>query len=73
MPLTIPEALRGAEIEVPDARRAARPLRVPPRHDARHRPAPARRGPAEAGRQAGRGDIHYRFVIDVPDQLTAEQ
>ncbi len=47
VPLSIPEALRGAEVQVPtldgvqDAARS-------PRHCARHRPAPARRGAAQA-------------------------
>ena len=77
VPLTIPEALRGAEVKVPtlnghqDAARAAG-------HRSRHRPAPARRGPAEAqqlgrGDSRERGDIHYRFVIDVPEHLNSEQ
>ena len=50
VPLSIPEALRGAEVQVPtlngtqDAARRAR-------HRARHRPAPARRGAAEARRR----------------------
>ena len=71
VPLTIPEALRGAEVEVPtlngtqDAARHAG-------HAERHRAAAARRGPAEAG-GAGNGDIHYRFVIDVPEHLSEEQ
>ena len=29
-------------------------------------------GPPRLGGK-GRGDIHYRFLIDVPDKLTAEQ
>ena len=69
VPLTIPEALRGAEIEVPTLN-GRKTLRVPPGHEARHGPAPARRGPAAGSTASGRGDIHYRFVIDVPDQLT---
>ena len=72
VPLTIPEAIRGAEVEVPTLHGRKR-LRVPAGHEARHGPAAARRGPAEA-RQAARpprGDIHYRFVIDVPATLSA--
>jgi molecular chaperone DnaJ len=71
VPLTIPEALRGAEIEVPtlDGRKT---LRVP----AGTRPGSVQRlrgeGPKRLGK-AGRGDIHYRFVLDVPDKLTSEQ
>ncbi len=71
VPLTLPEALRGAEIEVPtlDGRKK---LRVP----AGTRPGSVQRlrgeGPKRLGK-AGRGDIHYRFVLDLPDKLTAEQ
>jgi molecular chaperone DnaJ len=71
VPLTIPEALRGAEIEVPtlDGRKT---LRVP----AGTRPGSVQRlrgeGPKRLGK-AGRGDIHYRFVLDLPDKLTSEQ
>ena len=71
VPLTIPEALRGANIEVPtlDGRKT---LRVPPGT----RPGTTQRlrgeGPKRFGK-AGRGDIHYRFVLDLPDSLTAEQ
>ena len=53
VPLTIPEAIarrrgRGADAQRPQE--AARPAG----HQARHRPAPARRGPAEARRQGPR-------------------
>ena len=71
VPLTLPEALRGAEIEVPtlDGRKT---LRVP----AGTRPGSVQRlrgeGPKRLGK-TGRGDIHYRFVLDLPDSLTAEQ
>jgi molecular chaperone DnaJ len=69
--LTLPEALRGAEIEVPtlDGRKT---LRVP----AGTRPGSIQRlrgeGPKRLGK-AGRGDIRYRFVLDMPEKLTAEQ
>ncbi|HEV2775435.1 MAG TPA: molecular chaperone DnaJ [Solirubrobacteraceae bacterium] len=71
VPLTLPEALRGAEIEVPtlDGRKT---LRVPPGT----RPGSIQRlrgeGPPRLGKP-GRGDIRYRFVLDMPDKLTAEQ
>jgi molecular chaperone DnaJ len=71
VPLTLPEALRGAEIEVPtlDGRKT---LRVPPGT----RPGSVQRlrgeGPKRLGK-TGRGDIHYRFALDLPDRLTAEQ
>jgi molecular chaperone DnaJ len=71
VPLTIPEALGGGEIEVPtlDGRKT---LRVP----AGTRPGSVQRlrgeGPKRLGK-AGRGDIHYKFVLDLPDKLTEEQ
>jgi molecular chaperone DnaJ len=71
VPLTIPEALRGANIEVPtlDGRKT---LKVPPGT----RPGTVQRlrglGPKRFGKP-GRGDIHYRFVLDLPASLTAEQ
>ena len=53
VPLTIPEAIHGAVVEVPTLNGSKR-LRVPRRHQARHRPATARRGPAAARRQGPR-------------------
>ena len=72
MPLTIPEAIRGATVEVPTLH-GAKKLRVPAGTQARHGPAPARRGPAASSTARARGDIHYRFVIDVPASLNKEQ
>jgi molecular chaperone DnaJ len=71
VPLTIPEALRGADVEVPTLN-GRKKLRVPPGT----KPGTIQRlrgeGPARPGGR-GRGDIRYRFVLDVPDVLTAEQ
>ena len=71
VPLTLPEALRGGEIEVPTLE-GRKTLRVPPGT----RPGSVQRlrgeGPRKLGK-AGRGDIHYRFTLDLPDKLTAEQ
>jgi len=71
VPLTIPEALRVGEIEVPTLSGRKR-LRIPP--GTKHGTVQRLRGegPPRLGGK-GRGDIHYRFVIDVPDQLTREQ
>jgi molecular chaperone DnaJ len=71
VPLSIPEALRGGEIEVPtlDGRKK---LRIKP--GTAHGTVQRLRGegpPRLNGK--GRGDIHYRFVIDVPEELSAEQ
>jgi molecular chaperone DnaJ len=71
VPLTIPEAIRGAEVEVPTLRGSKR-LRVAP--GTRHGTVQRLRGegpPALNGKT--RGDIHYRFVIDVPASLSDEQ
>jgi molecular chaperone DnaJ len=71
VPLTIPEALQGAVIEVPTLKGSKR-LRVP----AGTKPGTVQRlrgeGPARLGGK-GNGDIHYRFVLDVPASLSAEQ
>jgi molecular chaperone DnaJ len=71
VPLTIPEAIRGAVIEVPTLAGSKR-LRVP--GGTQHGTVQRLRGegPPRLGAK-GNGDIHYRFVIDVPSRLSAEQ
>jgi molecular chaperone DnaJ len=71
VPLTIPEAIRGAEVEVPTLHGSKR-LRVPA--GTHHGTVQRLRGegPPKLGGK-GRGDIHYRFVIDVPASLNSEQ
>jgi molecular chaperone DnaJ len=71
VPLTIPEAIRGAVIEVPTLNGSKR-LRVP--RGTKHGTVQRLRGegPQRLGGK-GRGDIHYRFVIDVPSSLSPEQ
>jgi molecular chaperone DnaJ len=71
VPLTIPEAVRGAIIEVPTLNGSKR-LRVAP--GTKHGTVQRLRGegPPRAGGK-GRGDIRYRFVIDVPEKLSPEQ
>jgi len=71
VPLTVPEALRGAEIEVPTLH-GRKTLRVPA--GTRHGTVQRLRGegPPKLGGK-GRGDIHYRFTIDVPSSLSREQ
>ena len=71
IPLTIPEAIRGATIEVPTLH-GTKKLRVP--GGTKHGTVQRLRGegpPKLNGK--GRGDIHYRFVIDVPASLSKEQ
>ena len=71
VPLTIPEAIQGAVIEVPTLNGSKR-LRVAP--GTKHGTVQRLRGegPQRLGGK-GRGDLHYRFVIDVPATLSAEQ
>ena len=71
VPLTIPEALRGAEVEVPTLNGRKR-LRV--KAGTPHGTVQRLRGegPPHLG-SSGRGDIHYRFIIDVPAKLNKEQ
>jgi molecular chaperone DnaJ len=71
VPLTIPEALRGAEVRVPTLD-GSKTLRVAP--GTRHGTVQRLRGegPPKLGGKS-RGDIHYRFLLDIPDSLTDEQ
>ncbi|MGH2915804.1 MAG: DnaJ C-terminal domain-containing protein, partial [Solirubrobacteraceae bacterium] len=71
VPLSIPEALQGAVIEVPTLNGSKR-LRVPA--GTHHGTVQRLRGegPARLGGK-GNGDIHYRFVLDVPASLSPEQ
>ncbi|HEY3727228.1 MAG TPA: molecular chaperone DnaJ [Solirubrobacteraceae bacterium] len=71
VPLTIPEALQGAVIEVPTLNGSKR-LRVP--HGTKHGTVQRLRGEGPQKLNGkGRGDIHYRFVLDVPATLSSEQ
>jgi molecular chaperone DnaJ len=71
VPLTIPEALRGAEVRVPTLA-GSKTLRVRP--GTKHGTVQRLRGegPPRVGGK-GNGDIRYRFTIDVPESLTEEQ
>jgi molecular chaperone DnaJ len=71
VPLSIPEALSGAEVQVPTLS-GTKTLRVRP--GTAHGTVQRLRGegPPKLGGSA-RGDIHYRFVIDVPQDLSKEQ
>jgi molecular chaperone DnaJ len=78
VPLSIPEALRGADVQVPTLN-GTKTLRV--RAGTPHGTVQRLRGegPLKLGGGSGRagdrekGDIHYRFVIDVPKELNKEQ
>jgi molecular chaperone DnaJ len=71
VPLTIPEAIRGATVEVPTLH-GRKKLRVP--GGTKHGTVQRLRGegPPRLG-SSGRGDIHYRFVIDVPATLSPQE
>ena len=66
VPITVAEALGGAEVEVPTLH-GTKKLRVAPGTKHGTRPAPARRGAADRSSGSGRGDLHYRFVIEMPN------
>jgi molecular chaperone DnaJ len=71
VPLTVVEALRGAEVEVPTLN-GRKKLRVAP--GTAHGTVQRLRGegpPRQGGK--GRSDIHYRFVIELPKELDAAQ
>ena len=71
VPLTVPEALQGAVVEVPTLKGSKR-LRVPA--GTKHGTVQRLRGEGPARLNGkGRGDIRYRFVIDVPSKLSPEQ
>ena len=75
VPLTIPEALRGADVQVPTLT-GTKTLRVRP--GTAHGTVQRLRGEGPpklggTGSPPARGDIHYRFVIDVPQKLSKEQ
>jgi molecular chaperone DnaJ len=74
VPITVTEAIGGADVEVPTLHGTKR-LRVAP--GTKHGTVARLRGegPPILGMASHppRGDIHYRFVIELPRDLTAEQ
>jgi molecular chaperone DnaJ len=71
VPITIPEAIRGATIEVPTLAGTKR-IRVP--SGTQHGTVQRLRneGPPKLNGK-GRGDIRYRLSIEVPSELSKEQ
>jgi molecular chaperone DnaJ len=71
VPITIVEAIRGATVEVPTLS-GSKHIRVPA--GTQHGTIQRLRGegPPRLGRK-GRGDIHYRLLVDVPRSLSREQ
>jgi molecular chaperone DnaJ len=74
VPITFPEAARGADVEVPTLNGRKR-LRVAPGTTSGTVQRLRGEGPPKLGNASppARGDIHYRFVIDVPADLSKEQ
>jgi molecular chaperone DnaJ len=74
VPLSIPEALRGAEVQVPTLN-GSKTLRVGA--GTTHGTVQRLRGEGPpklgSGTPPARGDIHYRFLIEVPDKLDSKQ
>jgi molecular chaperone DnaJ len=71
VPITIPEALRGATIEVPTLEGTKR-IKVPA--GTKHGTIQRLRGEgAPKPKGKGRGDIRYRLEIEVPKRLSKEQ
>ena len=71
VPITVTEAIRGADVEVPTLH-GTKKLRVPGGTKSGTVQRLRGEGPQRLS-DRGRGDIHYRFVIDVPKDLSPEQ
>jgi molecular chaperone DnaJ len=71
VPITVAEALGGADVEVPTLH-GTKKLRVPGGTKSGTVQRLRGEGPQRLSDRA-RGDIHYRFVIDVPKDLSPEQ
>ena len=72
VPITIAEAIHGGTVEVPTLN-ATKRIRIPPGTEHGTVQRLRGEGPPRLDRSARRGDIHYRFVIDVPSSLNKEQ
>jgi molecular chaperone DnaJ len=74
VPLSIPEALAGADVQVPTLN-GVKTLRVKP--GTSHGTVQRLRGEGppklNSGSPPARGDLRYRFVIDVPSELNEDQ
>jgi molecular chaperone DnaJ len=70
VPITIPEALRGATIEVPTLK-GTKKIKVSA--GTRHGTIQRLRGEGAPKPGGGRGDIRYRLEIEVPKRLSVEQ
>jgi molecular chaperone DnaJ len=71
VPITIVEAVRGGTIEVPTLA-GTKKIRVPAGTSDGNVQRLRGEGPAKLS-GGGRGDIHYRFKVEIPKSLTQEQ
>jgi molecular chaperone DnaJ len=71
LPVTVPEAIQGAAIEVPTLN-GSKTIRIPP--GTQHGSVQRLRGEGPPRPKAtGRGDIYYRIQLEIPKELTDEQ
>ncbi len=72
LPITVVEAMRGAEVKVPTLS-GTKTIRVAPgtKHGTVQRLKGE--GPPLTGKGGARGDLHYRIAIDIPRELNDEQ
>ena len=71
VPITIVEAVRGGTVEVPTLE-GTKKIRVPAGTSDGNVQRLRGEGPPKLS-GAGRGDIHYRFKVEIPKSLTKEQ
>ena len=71
VPITIVEAVRGGTVEVPTLD-GTKKIRVPAGTTDGNVQRLRGEGPAKLS-GSGRGDIHYRFRVQIPKSLTEEQ
>ena len=71
VPITIVEAVRGGTVEVPTLD-GTKKIRVPPGPPTASVQRLRGEGPSKLS-GCGRGDIHYRFRVQIPKSLTNEQ
>ncbi len=70
LPITVPEAMLGAEVRVPTLS-GTKTLRIAP--GTRHGSVLRLKGEGPPKSGGARGDLHYRIAIDIPKELTSEQ
>jgi molecular chaperone DnaJ len=71
LPVSVPEAIQGAEVTVPTLN-GVKVIRIPP--GTQHGSVQRLRGEGPPRTKAsGRGDIYYRVKVHVPQELTDEQ